>query len=463
MKSNITRPSAQIPYIAFFKKGLYWNLFDSVSSQGLVILFHILLRSFYGTHLHGKMGCLLSVFYIGIVLCNGGLDQSLAPFLEEFTKNRPAFRSFFYTVLLPQIAIVSISAALFFLGYFFFFSSHESFFTRFPDISPPFFTLLCASFLLESLRKTCRTFLQLIFYNQLTALVETGNMIVFILLIVGFYVLQIPLSLLSLWIIFSALVALQLVILIGGILRFYSSLPADVTKQPAPKNALRMIKTRVFTWANQSVSQFFSGNILVPLCALRFGIEQASLMKVISTISQWVTLISHKTFGISSNALFAHLKSRSLETQQNAFSYLSSLLNQALYFLFIFLLINGKKITLLQIDPAATISWSLLYFMILNSFLESLFVLYEKWYIFEEEAFYIFFFNVTSFSLLYLFIISLHSPLSIALSILGLRTLTLLSITFFSSYRWHIWPSFAPRAITLTIAVLVSSFLYIII
>lgn len=445
-----------IPYLRFFKRGLYWNLFDSISSQGLVILFHLLVRKLFGTQLHGTMGLLLSVFYIMLVLSNAGLDQSMAPFLEYFTKSRSSFRRFFYTVFLPQLPVVALNGLLLLIAYRNLSAGSSLSIT----LSPAFYTLIAVAFLLESMRKTLRTFLQLIFYNKLTAVVEMGNMVLYCSFVLLCYYGGVQLSLERLWGAFTALIGLQVMVLGVGVVYFYRTLPTTHEKSSSFALVKRMLPTRLFTWTNQSMGQLFSGNLLVPLSVAVFGIEHASLMKVMSTISQWISLISNKTFGISSNALLAHLKTRSLATQQNAFLYLSSLLSQALYFLGIFLLLNGKKIVLFYVDPALTVSWSLLYFMLINNFLESLFVLYEKWYIFEEEAFYLLLFNAASFSALYLLLTTISSPFSLALSVLAVRALTLLSITIFSSYRWNIWPSYKPYIPTLVVSVAISSLFF---
>ncbi|MBA2306545.1 hypothetical protein H0W26_00185 [Candidatus Dependentiae bacterium] len=149
MKNSPSRALRTIPYLAFFKRGLYWNLFDSLTAQGLVVLFHILLRTFYGPQLHGAMGCLLSVFYIAIVLCNAGLDQSLAPFLEDFTKSRSTFNSFIYKVLLPQIPLISINALILYSV-----SRTLAPASLLPiTLSPTFYALIAISFVLESIRK----------------------------------------------------------------------------------------------------------------------------------------------------------------------------------------------------------------------------------------------------------------------------------------------------------------------
>ena len=246
----------------------------------------------------------------------------------------------------------------------------------------------------------------------------------------------------------------QLCILLLGIIHLYRSLPEHAHSPVSwPHMPLRIAKTRLFAWSNQCISQLFSGNFLVPICALHFGLEQASLMKVITSISYWITLIGTKVFGITGSALLAHVKTRSAETQQRAFEFVSFLLTQSLYALLIFLLINGKKIVLLQTSTAGAIQWSLLYFMLLISFFECFFILYERWYILEEKASIFFFFNLISFGMLYVLYPYTHSTVAMLTLIIALRLLTFCILTVFSFYRWNIWPSLKPdwRAVVLAL------------
>lgn len=454
--------SIRIPYLNQFKQGLLWNLFDSVGSQGILVLYHILFRALFGTALHGIMGCMLSLFYLALTIGNFGLDSTLAPFLEFIIHSRKSMRTFITRHMIPQIIVWTIFALFWSIFY-----PHAAALplasTITSSLHPELAALMGLFFIVESLRKTARAFLHLTFYTALTALVEVGGTAFYLLSILMIYYVRGTLSLEESWQALLASGLIQLMALIIGLIHFYRTLPTHPA-QSIPSDAhlsKRIIKTRLFVWANQCMKQLFSGNFLVPICALQFGIEQASLMKIMTSISYWVTLIANKAFGVTSNALLAHLKFRSLETQRAAFSYLTYLLNQALYFLVIFLLINGKKIALLQLTPTATISWSLLYFLLIIAFFESLFILYEKWFIFEEKTHYYVLFNGLSFAVLYSFLSLARSPLAIALLVITLRLMTFVLLTLFSFYWWRIWPSWRPSVKTIIGSLALSGIFYV--
>ncbi len=452
----------RIPFLEQFKQGLFWNLFDSVGSQGLLIIYHLLFRHFFGIPLHGVMGCLLSLLYLLIIIFNGGLDFSLAPFLETITRNRRTMRSALYTVFIPQCLFIGTVGTGLYLLYPYAAQTLPLVKTLSPHLTPLAIGLFALTFMTESVRKTLKYFLQLSFYTRMTALVEVGGITTYIMLISTYFVAHRANIVEESWKLLCIVSCLQLFILAAGCVMLYYSLENEPPEDsPSTLPITRMLRSRIFIWANQCMNQLFSGNFLVPICALYFGIEQASFMKVITSISSWITLIAHKVFGITSNALLAHLKFRSLETQRIAFSYLTALLNRALSFLLIFLIINGKKIALLQITPQATINWSLLYFLLIISSFESLFILYEKWYIIEEKAHYYFLFNGICIGLIYSLINYLRSPIAMLLLIITLRIATFIFLTLFSFYWWHIWPSFKLPLKTIALSLLISGIFYL--
>ncbi len=183
-------------------------------------------------------------------------------------------------------------------------------------------------------------------------------------------------------------------------------------------------------------------------------------MKVITSISYWITLIAKKVFGVTSNALLAHVKSRSQETQTHAFHYLSDIFNQGIFCVVIFLLINGRKLATILYQAPASITWSLLYFMLLLTFFESFFVLYEKWYILEEDAHTYFGINLLSVGLAYSIVRWLPSPVSIIVAVISVRMLTFAALMIISLYRWSIWPSFKIHWRTLLGALVASGICY---
>lgn len=443
-------PKKALPYIGQFKRGIFWTLIDSLGSQSLVILYHLIFRAGAGQTMHGIMGCLLSLLYLATAVTNLGLNKIIAPFLETFIRSRKHLRLFISTLVIPQLMFLLVLSIITVKSLSYIQQSIPFIASLTHHLSNQLIPILALTFVSESMRKTLRVFLQLSFYFRLTALVELLGMGANLAGIFFFYK-QGNLSLLTSWHILAYTSFAQLIALTIGILVVHQSLPKYTSGDQisVPDLLKRVTKNRLFSWALQCLNQLHSGNFLVPICALRFGIESASLMKVITSISYWITLIAKKVFGVSSNALLAHLKSRSADTQKQAFHYLSRVFNQALYGLLIFLVINGKKLALEQLQGHQTVTWSLLYFMLLLTFCESFFILYEKWYILEEDAHIYLAFNGISIATLYALIRSLHSPTTIIITVIILRIITFILLSLFSFYRWNIWPSFKPHLTTL--------------
>ncbi len=441
-----------IPHLRDYKQGIIWTLIDSLGSQTLVILYHLFFRTAAGESLHGAMGCLLSTLYLAIAITNFGLDKTLAPFLASISSSKISFRRFLLTLIVPQMLIILLVSILGYASYYLT-STFPLIRGLDPFLSPSIMLFIALSFILESLRKLARTFLQLSFYFELTTIVELFGISANLIALVALYTFD-SMTLLTCWQVFAVTSLLQLLLLSLGMLRMYMTLPAAAST--APFFLMRFTKTRLFSWALQCLNQLYSGNFLVPICAIQFGIESASLLKVITSISYWLTLIAKRVFGITSNALLAHVKSRSPETQTKAFHYLSDVFNQGIICVLIFLLINGHKLGVLLYKAPPQVTWSLLYFMLLLTFFESFFVLYEKWYILEEDAHTYLGFNLLSVGFVYLIARTLSSPLSILVGIISVRVVTFTVLMLFSFYRWHIWPSFTPHPTT-TLGALVAS------
>jgi hypothetical protein len=438
--------SRSFPYSTQFKQGLLWNFIDSGGSQGLVILFHLFFRAYAGPFLHGIMGCMLSVLYLGVTVANLGLDPSMAPYLETFTANRASLRSSIKKFIIPQLILLCILAA-------FFYTSFQTLRYVWPIIGSialhltnTLVILFSLTFVTESVRKIIRNFLQLSFYTRITALIEILGTAAYLIGVIVAYWAD-SLDLVMSWSLLFLSSVGQLVLLLIALAHRYYSLESHGAVHTI--SVRRMLPTRFFSWSNICINQIFSGNFLVPVCAFHFGIESASLMKVISSIAYWIKLIAQKVFGISGNALLAHLKSRTPELQRSAFNYLASLTNQALYGLLIFFVINGKKLALMQMAHPVHLNWSILYFMLILTFLEGFFVLYEKWYIFEEKASVFFLFNGISIALIYVSTFAFENPLLKLLTIIAVRVLSFIALSLFSFYRWKLWPSFKPEPLLL--------------
>jgi len=451
-----------LSYIRQFQIGILWTLFDAVGSQGLLTLFHFLYRSYAGTIEHGALGCIHSLLYLAVVCANVGLDPSIAPFLEEFSLSRKRFRDLLVVVMIPQALLLMLLSIIFF-AYF----QKIPYFLSFLSPSLSWYSehlvlLLLFIFIAESIRKTMRTFLQLSFYFRYAAFIELLGISINV---AGILVMQFTqtLTFFRTWQLMALSSCVQIAALGICIGQHYRSLSATSEDVLSLKELLlRFSKSRFFTWLLQCLNQLYSGNFLVPLCAIQFGIESASIMKIITSISSWITLITRKSLGVTSNAVLAHFKNQDSPSQVKMFQYLADIFAQSIYGLAIFLLINGQKILLLSGQAGKTITWSLLSAVLLVTLFESFFVLYEKWYIFEEDSKTYLLFNGISVIALYIALRWIHTPTTILLTIGVIRLSTFFLLSVYSLFRWHIRPTARPKIPFIATCLAISLITYLI-
>ncbi|MBA3953961.1 hypothetical protein H0X48_01380 [Candidatus Dependentiae bacterium] len=448
----------RVPYFKQFNTSLYWNLIDSVGTQILLLVHHLLVRSFLGSSFHGSFSCLLSLLYLGITLFNFGFDTSLAPFLTTIISSKQQFSKLVKYYIGSQSLILLVSAllaALFFL-----------FLSTIPVFDVPLYTLFGYTFLCESAKKTAKSFLQLNFLNKTTALVEVLGMLGYLLFFWATYYQGFLTTTVHTWVILGFISTGQALTLLFRCYTIYKHLPKENLSAHTPEllSLKALTKIRFFTFSNQMVVQLFSGNFLVPLCALRLGSQQASFLKIVTSFSQILSTVAQKVFGIASNAVFAHLTDKPLEERRATFSTLSYKLHQALYVLGIFLVINIQVLIRayqhwhLGGDISLT-SWASVYVFLILSFIESFFALYERWYTVEKKAHIFFIFNLLSFIVLYITLPYMSLGKLFFSILVGVRLGMFLALSGFSFYYWNIKPTFKLEK-KLLIYTIVVSFLF---
>jgi hypothetical protein len=462
-----------IPLKQKFTTSLYWNLLDSVGTQAVLLVHHFLVRNYMSISFHGIYGTLLSLFYLAIILVNIGFDYSLIPFYKQFTQNRSHARTFISYYLIPQwLLVLTVSG----LAYFNAQLVLDFLIKLIPAcknptdnyLTLPIISLIALSFITESIKKTVKYMLQLDFYVELTAIVEFFGMLVYTTLIWQNWLLGKPIHFALLWTIFAGVSALQCVILwIAFFYHMAYNVPLENNSEPLNNFAQRVTVNRFSVYINQIIGQLFSSNFLVPICAFYMTINQASYVKIMSSLAQWITLIAQKVFGVSANALLAQTKLYSDKTHRAIFSYVSSYFYQALIFLIIFLMINGKKLIFLQLSSAITIThWSAFYALLGASLIEGFLLLYQNWYTFEEKAYLVSGINIFCGLLFLIFIYTIpalkSSLMLYFLLIIALRFLTLLCLGIFSHYRWDIKPDLSIKLPYFITILLISFFCFLI-
>ncbi len=410
-----------------FLSGFRWNLWGSVLFETLKILHHVLLLHFLPTAMFGTIGTIFAVIYLSSRIADFGISSTLPPFFGLITKSKNAFKQIFLrSFLFPLICFATVCA---FTAHYFYLTS------RF------IFPLLVIS---ETIRVLLRQFLHLAFKTKTIIMIELALFAGYLAILWSSYfmfgfalsykLIFVPHLLNS----FAALFAFSIIIY-----KHYQAFPDTITQLPLSLNT-RIMHTQGFNYLLRLSRNVFTSNLLTPLFAYKFGLAQAGLFYLASTIATSTRSIVKSSIGYSGGALLAHLKDRTSSEKIRAFSTICNKLVMITVPLIIFMSCNYSNIIKLGATKnltGTTIAFLFLYLVITGT--EFFFILYEQFYIVEEAAKNLFLFKILEFLCFYFIVISQNvvSPIIALVSIIAIRFVSLLSIAIHAYYRWRIKPT----------------------
>lgn len=423
-----------------FTRSLAWNTLEAVFYQGLLLAHQLFLFQSVDRSMYGLIGSLFSLTYLIVTLINFGFDVSLAPFFKIACTSRQSFRKIFMIQLIPEYLLIVTFFGLFVLG--FHYISPE--WTIRYQLTLSLATGLMLLALLESAKKTFRAILHLSFLNHKTAFVEVATIMSYIGLVWGYHFLGHPFSLGLIFMPMIITSGISCMVLGWHTKQLYNKLPNVPLEKPHALLQVRILKNRFFNFLNQISHVLFSSNFLVPFFAMQFGLQQAGILKLVSTIVYCITVILQKVFGISSASMLAHIKEESMDNKRTAFSLMSNHLNQALFMITIFFILNFNTLINWSAHISNQQTWYLLYLFFIISFSENFFIAYEKFYIAEEKTSYLFVFNALVMCAMgCIFYYADHiQPLTLLVAVIGIRLLSFIGLSILSFYHWQLRSSY---------------------
>ncbi|MCX5921706.1 MAG: hypothetical protein NTX86_00015, partial [Candidatus Dependentiae bacterium] len=348
------------------------------------------------------------------------------------------FRKIFYVQLIPEYALLALLFLIAIIA--------NTYLHQESPLTPFMLIVIGLLIFFEGIKKTMRMLLQLACLNHKTALIEMTSIVTYTSLVWIGYFLGYPIGLSLVFIPMLAVSALSSLALCVCAHDYYTTLPDNSNARELPDATMqwRILRSRWFNFLNQASHMFFSSNFLVPFFALSFGFNQAGIFKLMSSIVHCITVILQKSFGISSSILLSHLKETSVADKQSAFLFISNHLNQVLYGIIIFFVINYG--TIMHINSIANTgpAWTLAYLFFIISFSENFFIAYEKFFIAHEKSDHLFIFNLIIISLLSIIIFhaALFSQLTLLITIIAVRIIAFMCIGAISFRQWQIKPAF---------------------
>ncbi|MBD3231150.1 hypothetical protein GF322_00655 [Candidatus Dependentiae bacterium] len=440
-----------IPPKSFFT-GFKWNIFGSIFYEILKVGHQFLLLKILDQSSYGLMGSIFSIIYLTIYLTDLGYVNTIPTFFNIFTKNKQNFTNIFLKKYsYPQIALMLITAATTTCLY------TKSFFY---SIYSPYTFIIPSIIFAESIRIALRRFLHLAFKSKNLVIIESIFAALYMLAIWTPYIfLKIPMTLNLIFIphlIDSVIVIIFMIIMIY---KLYKKLPSEKNKVKNKNLLPRILKARLFNYSININKQFYTGNFLTPFFASNFGLKDAGIFNLINHVAEAIRSILKATAIFSGNALLAFFKEKTNKAKQYAFHLINKKLNIILYPFIIFTVINYKIISCLKdlqnIPPEAFATGILFLFLTMADYF---FILYEQFYIIEEQSGSLFLFKLFEFILFYTIIISNNtiSPFGAIFGILIIKAISFTLIAINAYVKWKIKLTFRISYIYILIYIFIS-------
>ena len=443
-----------------FQSGFKWNLWGSTIFETLRVGHNLLLAYFLDPALYGLIGTLFATTYLAVRIADGGIAYTIHPYFQLFTKNERSFKKLLFTYFLLPLIPTLIGA----LSVFYFFTRHQIPTQNYGIYFFIFFILIIS----ETVRSFFRQFLHVAFKSKPTIKIEFILFISYLAIVwVPYFCFNKSLTLMTIFLPF--LIDSIIAILFFSILikKIYTELPNNNNNETEipPKLWGRLLSTRFFDFMLRLSRDLFTTNILTPLFALKFGLKEAGVFYLISTIAIAIQTIIRTTVGHPGNALLAAIKEHTPQAKKDAFVLLSSKLSNLLFPSLFLIIISYKffeKITINYHINSSIILFAYVYSIMILS--DLFFVLYESFYILEEKVAPICLIKLVEFCIFYGIIMSKQqiSPLLIVSMLLIIRCLSFLSIGFYAFYRWQLVPSinirFKSLGVCTSLALLITFF-----
>lgn len=411
-----------------FHRSIRWNTIEALGYHTLFIGHQIALFRYVDKSLYGKMGTLFAMIYAVIALANLGLDFSLAPLFNEIKASKESVKKILLPQCIIQIAIVIGVGAIFFL------------YTPLTN-QPLIYCLVIMIMIIESIRKTMRIILQLLFLNHITSITEITFLLVYVAStwLLFFFYEEFSLPIILVPFVFCYTTS------IGVMAYFLHEEYKNLSSNPILIDIFllkRIVQLRASTALYTLGHQLFSSNILLPWIALHSGFVQAGVWQLITSITYTITSVVHKIGGFATQALLATIKAAAPTTKKEAFSLVSMQLHHVIYTIVIVMSINYKKILLMNMQSEQLPNWLLAAYIYLGiTIVEQLSLSYEKFYINEEAIHYLIISHCCTIALC----IGLMSQQSLSITMLlialfSIRIISFLVLAIVAYIFWGIAP-----------------------
>ncbi len=358
-----------------------------------------------------------------------GTAYSIAPFFTSISQDKKSFKQFVITKSLFPLSCFLIAGFLF-----------VYFFTNTLTLIPHYLIPVIAGIIiLETFRSFFRQFLHTAFKSRSIVIVEFILFIGYLLGVWGSYLwFNTPLDPGLIFILFLVDSALAVMFLVYKTYKLYQTLPDNsITEQPSWSRIFKLRFSNFFLRMSNNLS---TTNILTPLFAIKFGLKNAGIFYLISTIAMAMQSIIKAAIGHPGNALLARVKNQPLLIKQEAFTMLSTKFLMIILGIITALIVGNKHMLAYCHLEHYTSTTALLVGGYVLITLSDLFItLYEYFYVLEESMAFLCSLRFIEILLFYIVILYYQFPPLITLiSIFSIRGACLIGMTFYAYLSWKL-------------------------
>ena len=355
-----------------------WNTFESLCYQIIFVFHQIGLFMYCDRLLYGKVGALFSACYVLVTLLVSGFDGGLLPFFKKFISDKCSFKTFLLEYVGFQILGMTLLA--YFLGIIFILV--RPFFA----LSSAVLFLLTTFIVVEGIKKILKHLLYLAFYNRQTALYEVVQIIFYVTTVWGCHWLGRPFSVELFFIPFIIYSSFFSILCMRKLLHYYRTLPFPSAFIVLP-SSLIFFRIRCAVLVNQISRALFSSNFLIPLFALHGGFQEAGVLTFANYLTHACISLFQKIALSPAEALFSRVKQFSLVFHYRALTLVLHLFSILAVIVGLLVFLNGRTCAeSFGCGSLDHLTWTVLIFFFFIHLLESMFILYEKFFLMQERV-----------------------------------------------------------------------------
>lgn len=383
------------PLNRLYKQTLYWNIIDSLSNQFLLFIHNLLIRSLAGVDFHGRFSIMFSLFYLLLGLSTSGFDLTIST-LWNSAKSKSNLSRLFFQLCIQQTFIFLLLSIIITIAY----SAQNLFFKGLIDTFPV--TLVLIILAIEMTKKLLKSFLLMTLVTSIPVIIEAIGFIIYLLSIWYWYIFY-GYSLTASIVIMSIISLFQIVAFLYYSFEWWHTISLSTDEKESSTSTIWY--TRLWGTISQLSNQFFTANFFIPLFAEWCSLSFVSAAKIVSLAAQ--LLIKFVQRSIGSTIIIMH-------TKMHAFPYgqfLTHQINNTLYFL---VFCSGCMFILLPLTLAQACSLTLnhifflTFFLILLTFLEGFFVLYDRLLSVQGKTYFVAAISTVSLASIVIFLQTAH-------------------------------------------------------